>query len=256
VTEDDPLASLVIDAAELDRSRIAAALRGRIAFDRSTSAPVIQSGFNDWDTNQKILGFLLGRKAGVLLGVSDQEAVMPITVGSQTGLAPGTIRPGLRGLLQQRRVSQDNKGAYFLTAPQVIAALDTLATRPTVERGKSTKKRRLKGAPPKDRASERPSQILKQPVTVSKPHQKVKQKKGGANTAKRSPTALVMQLIDQGFFDSARTLSSAQKRLRDKTGHQIKITTLSPVFTRLLRSHLFDREESDEGYVYVRHSAK
>jgi len=232
VTEDDPLASLVIDAAELDRSRIAAALRGRIAFDRSTSAPVIQSGFNDWDTNQKILGFLLGRKAGVLLGVSDQEAVMPITV------------------------SQDNKGAYFLTAPQVIAALDTLVARPTVERGKPTKKRRLKGAPPKDRASERPSQILKQPVTVSKPHQKVKQKKGGANTAKRSPTALVMQLIDQGFFDSARTLSSAQKRLRDKTGHQIKITTLSPVFTRLLRSHLFDREESDEGYVYVRHSAK
>jgi hypothetical protein len=69
----------------------------------------------------------------------------------------------------------------------------------------------------------------------------------------RSPSALVRELLDVGYFDSLRTLAEVQRRLRDKTGHQIPVTTLSSTFTRLLRSGLVDRERTDDGvYAYQR----
>lgn len=70
----------------------------------------------------------------------------------------------------------------------------------------------------------------------------------------RSPRALVLNLLNQGFFDSPKTLADVQKRLKDKSGHSIPVTTLAPLFTRLLRSHTIDREETDAGVcAYEKH---
>jgi len=252
MSDEDPLAALVIDTAELDRARIATVLRGRIAIDRANSVPVVQPPFNEWDTNQKILGFLLARKAMALLGVDAQEAAMPNAIAGLTGLAAGTVRPTLRGLLQQRRVSQDSKGAYLLSAPQVNAAIEALAVAVTVgdrlPAAGAARTRHARGRVGKGRGEDMPRHAPKSPGAGPdhpKPMKPPSRSSGG------SPSSLVKGLIAQGFFDSPRTLNSVQKHLKDKAGRQIPITTLSPLFTRLLRSNVLDREETDEGaYAY------
>jgi hypothetical protein len=250
MTNGDPLAELMIDATEVDRARIAAALKGRIAIDRATASAVPQPQFNDWDADQKILAYLLARKAAALLGVATDEAAMPQVVTAHTGLPAGTVRPKLRAFLESRRVSQTNAGAYFLAAPQVTHAIDALAkSRGGVEKarpaGSQTKQSR------KQRAGQRSDSQAKSKDGVRSPERGIERP---GRTGGRSPRLLVLELLSHGFFDSPKTLADVQKRLKDKAGHSIPVTTLSPLFTRLLRSHTLDREESDAGvYAYEKH---
>jgi len=249
MTNEDPLAELMVDAADVDRARIAAALKGRIAIDRATASPVPQPKFNEWDADQKILAYLLARKAASLLGVATDEAAMPQMVTAHTGLPAGTVRPKLRAFVEGRRVSQTNAGAYFLAAPQVTHAIDALAKSRNNEKarpaGPRTKKSRKKGVAQRSDARTESKDGALSPERRSERPGRI----GG-----RSPSALVHELLNQGFFDSPKTLADVQKRLKDKAGHSIPVTTLSPLFTRLLRSHTFDREETDAGlYAYEKH---
>jgi predicted transcriptional regulator len=62
----------------------------------------------------------------------------------------------------------------------------------------------------------------------------------------------VRELVAQGFFDTPKTLAAVQERLKDKQGRDIPQTTLSPIFTRLLRSGHLDRSRNSEGnYEYT-----
>ena len=85
----DPLLALVIDAAEVDRQRIAEALTGVLSIDKG--GRVIPSlPFNSLNSSQKILAFLLGRKVASLLKLSDGEAVSPQEIAQDSGMPRGT----------------------------------------------------------------------------------------------------------------------------------------------------------------------
>lgn len=126
MTEEDPLAELLLDAEEVDRARLARGLKGILGIDTETGRIVIKPGFTALNSRQKILAYLLGRKAAFLLGVSESEAVTPKEIPDETGLPSGTVHPTLKGLRESRSVSQVQGGAYFLGAHQVLDALEAI----------------------------------------------------------------------------------------------------------------------------------
>jgi predicted transcriptional regulator len=59
-------------------------------------------------------------------------------------------------------------------------------------------------------------------------------------------------MVSSGFFAEPKGLADVQRRLKDKQGREVPVTTLSPVFTRLLREGVLDRSRNSEGtYEYV-----
>lgn len=119
----DPLESLLIDAAEVDRAAIANTLRDLVAIDSATGNVVFRPSAR-LNSKQKILAYLLGRKVSRLLGKIDVEAVQPKTIISDTGLASGTVHPKLKELREERAVSQESDGAYWIAPFQLHHALE------------------------------------------------------------------------------------------------------------------------------------
>jgi hypothetical protein len=257
---EDPLLDLVIDAVEVDRQRIATALRGVIAIDKTGSVLPAQ-GFQPLNAQQKILAYLLGRKVAVLLELADQEAIGPKDLAASSGLAEGTVYPTVRKLHGERLVSQDVDSRYYLSPHQVGTAIDALtiasdeesasdadagtdeATRAQSRNGdqrkRATKKRSKKAQPGASKATA--------PKSDGAPRKRT-------SSSGFSPTTAVRELISSGFLDSAKGLGDIQMRLKDKQGRDVAITTLSPIFTRLLRERVLDRSKNADGvYEYVRH---
>lgn len=122
----DPLESLLIDAAEVDRNRIADTLKDLIAIDANSGSVVFRPTSRRLDARQKILCYLLGRKVSYLLNRSESEAAKPKTVIEETGMASGTVHPALKGLRENRLVSQAEDGAYLVAGHQIHDALELI----------------------------------------------------------------------------------------------------------------------------------
>ena len=67
MTSNDPLTTLIVDADNLDRSRIVEVLRERIALDQATSRLVMMPAFLELQSIQKILAVMLMRRVALLL---------------------------------------------------------------------------------------------------------------------------------------------------------------------------------------------
>jgi hypothetical protein len=257
---DDPLLALVIDAVEVDRQRIATALRGVVAIDR-TGSVLPARGYQPLNAQQKILAYLLGRKVAVLLELADQEAIGPKDLAASSGLAEGTVYPTVRKLHGERLVSQDVDSRYYLSPHQVGTAIDALtsasdkesapdanrggdeATRPQSGDGDRRQRAAKKGTKKAQRRASKP--------TASKPDGAPRKRTSSSGF---SPTTAVRDLISSGFLDSEKALGDIQRRLKDKQGREVAVTTLSSIFTRLLREGVLDRSKNADGvYEYVRH---
>lgn len=260
---EDPLLELVIDAVEVDRQRIAAALRGVIAIDKGGTVIPAQ-GYQALNSQQKILAFLLGRKVAVLLELAEQEAIGPKDLAASTSLAEGTVYPTVRKLHGDRLASQDVDSRYYLSPHQVGTAIDALT--PSAHQGDAATD--AEGAETGDSRPETQSSASK-PAAKNRSQEKAAKKaksngaQGQADDADRSgrkrsagsgfsPTSAIRDLIDSGFFNEPKGLADVQQRLKDKQGRDVPVTTLSPVFTRLLREGALDRTRNSEGvYEYV-----
>ena len=231
----DPLESLLIDAEELDRARIASAISELVGIDRSSGA-VRPHGpkYRQLGNREKVLAILLGVRAAQLIGKRENEAVRASEVPGLTGMPEGSVHSTLKSLRENYEVSQTEDGAYYLSDVNVIAAVEALEIA-------------RKGKDPSVAAVDTPRKRAKSG--------KAAKKKGAAerkiNAASPSPSALVNELIDSGFFSEPRTLADVQKRIRTKRAYQIPVTTLSPHFARLARSGVLEREKNDGGkYAY------
>lgn len=244
----DPLETLFVSADAVDRERIASVLRDRLAIDRDSAEPVILPGFAALDSKAKMLALLLMRKARSLLGLPGDEAVSPSEAARLTGVPPGTVRRMLPELVSSHMASHPDGGGYLLSNAQVPLAVDFLSEHAqrslSVARGRTRRKAdrsEAAGSGAKDTGS----------AKARKPSKKAGKKASPSGTSK-SPTSLVLDLVESGFFGQPRTLSEVQTQLKDKTGHQVPLTSLSPVFTRMLRTGTLDRERSEGGtYAYT-----
>ncbi len=70
--------------------------------------------------------------------------------------------------------------------------------------------------------------------------------------SRSGPTGLVLDLINEGYFKSRRTLPEIQKKLEEK-GHIYAQTSLSPILIRLVRRKdvNFRRIKDKKGWIYV-----
>jgi hypothetical protein len=116
----DPLAGLLVDGEEIDRTRLASVLQELVAIDERSGEVVLKPGYNRLSSRQRILAYLLGRKASVLLGKSEAEAASPKTVASETGMPTGTVNPKLTELLADRLV-QKTQGSEYYIAPALLS---------------------------------------------------------------------------------------------------------------------------------------
>jgi hypothetical protein len=257
MSQEDPLRSLVIDADELDRARIAEVLRGILKIDKSGRV-LPDRGFRNLDARQKVLAFLLGRKVAVLLELTDTETIGPKDLATQSGVATGTVRPAVRKLAEARLVSQDADSSYFLGPHQVSTAIDLLVPKnlDSVD-SSSSSVATSRVRPGTKRAAKSTSAAKKTSVDKSDAPSK---KNVSANPKKSvttafSPTNAIRGLAEEGFFDSPKSLSDVQQWLKDKKGRIYSVNDLSPIFTRLLRSNVLDRDKDADGkYVYTRSS--
>jgi len=122
----DPLEDLLLNAAEVDRARLSSALVDVLGIDTESGRVVLKPGFGGLNARNKLLAYLLGRKAAVLLGKMDVEAASPKDVQQETGMPTGTVNPKLRELLHDRLVSSTETSEYYIAPPQLLHALEEL----------------------------------------------------------------------------------------------------------------------------------
>lgn len=124
--EKDPLENLLLDAQEVDRAKLAAALKGILGVDTKTGRVVPMPGFVKLTSRQKLLAYLLGRKVANLLGKLEIEPVSAKDVQADTRLPRGTVSPKLRELFDDKLASQNAEGQYYIGVHQISLAIDNL----------------------------------------------------------------------------------------------------------------------------------
>jgi hypothetical protein len=123
---DDPLSELLLDSVQVDRTRLAKALKDLLGIDMNTGAIVPKPGFGKLGAREKLVAFLLGVKASSLLRTGDPESVPAKNIPQQLGLPEGTVRPRLRELLEQRVISQSETGEYYIASHQIYGAIQQI----------------------------------------------------------------------------------------------------------------------------------
>jgi hypothetical protein len=68
---------------------------------------------------------------------------------------------------------------------------------------------------------------------------------------KTTPMALLMELVDRGFFSKPKELGSVRTALEEE-GHFYPATTLSPLLLRLVRRRELRRIKDKSHWLYVR----
>lgn len=122
----DPLMNLLLDAVEVDRARLSTALSNSLGIDVNTGQVILKPGFGGLSSRNKVLAYLLGRKAAVLLGKAEVEAATPKDVSRETSIPSGTVNPKLRELLERRVVSITESSEYYVAPPQLLPAIAEL----------------------------------------------------------------------------------------------------------------------------------
>ena len=126
MTQSDPLARLVKSEEELlDRELLAGVLEGLVYVDRERGKVLLTKEGMSRKAREKVLLYLLGRKALKALGSVEAEAVAPKDIQGPTGLKGATVRPRLKSLYDAGVLARDEKG-YYVPVYNLQAAADLL----------------------------------------------------------------------------------------------------------------------------------
>jgi len=126
VDEKDPLRSLLLDAAEIDRAALAEALTERVGIDTKTGRIVPLPGYWNLNSRQKVLSVVLAAKAVHLLQLRENEAIPTHEVVTSSGLPRGTVAPSLKDLRERGLVSQTQDRSYYVPNARLKAAIEAL----------------------------------------------------------------------------------------------------------------------------------
>lgn len=124
--EDDPLERLELDKNSIDREKLAEALEEYIGIDKETADPVFRAKYGSLSDKQKIVAYLLYRKAVVALGKEpeDEEGVESRQISDQTGVNYNTAR----GTLSREDYIENDKenGGYLIPGYSMNDAIEVL----------------------------------------------------------------------------------------------------------------------------------
>jgi len=109
------LEDLVVSGAELDKKLVAETLMPYLQLDKDSCDIRPTKEWEQLSQEQKILAYLLARKAMAALGFKlTPEAAKASEVVQATGLKSGTVHPALRNLFDNRIISQSQDRRYFV----------------------------------------------------------------------------------------------------------------------------------------------
>ena len=110
------LENLLVSGKELDKKMVAEILAPYLKIDKDTCDIRPLPSWGDVKAYNKILLYLLARKAMKALGLGiETESASATEIAQNTGLKKGTVNPALRGMLDERVVAQDEERKYFVT---------------------------------------------------------------------------------------------------------------------------------------------
>jgi hypothetical protein len=122
--QSDPLEQLLVDQAEVDRAALARALGPLVRLDRASGRYVFLPGVpTTLDGRKIVIAALLARKALSLLNSEFVEGCPPRVLEREIGIPGGTLRPLLRGLSQERILTQET-GNYFVANHSLLSAIN------------------------------------------------------------------------------------------------------------------------------------
>lgn len=112
----EELESLVVSGKDIDRKLVTEILTPYLRLDKDACNIRPLETWDQLKAWQKILLYLLARKAMAALGFNiAEEAATPTEVATDTGLKQGTVNPALRALTTDDRLTQWNEGGrYFI----------------------------------------------------------------------------------------------------------------------------------------------
>ena len=111
----DELESLLVSGKEVDKKLVAEMLSPYLRIDKETCDVRPLSSWDDLKAYEKILLYLLARKAMIALGLNlPEENASPTEIMLSTGLKQGTINPTLRRLLGDGVVGQTKERKYYI----------------------------------------------------------------------------------------------------------------------------------------------
>lgn len=109
------LKDLIVSGAELDKKLAAEILAPYVQLDKDKCTIRPTEGWTELSNDQKILVYLLARKAMVALGFDlATEGATASEVVAETGVKSGTAHPALRKLLGNRFIDQSQDKRYFV----------------------------------------------------------------------------------------------------------------------------------------------
>jgi len=114
MSPDDPLQALEVDANEVDRAMLAGLVKDYVSIDRSTGRFLLKPEFAKLDAKNKIIKYLLGRKARTLRDPGAEEGALAKEIIQEVGLPSGTVHPRLKDLKGNRVISQGTDKRYFV----------------------------------------------------------------------------------------------------------------------------------------------
>jgi hypothetical protein len=107
----DPLQSLVVDAQQISRDRLAELLRGKVLLDLQTATVhLVPEARTKMGARPAVLLALLGKKALSLLKSDAIDAMSPKDLADVTGVRGNTVRPILMRLADEGLVIRRGKG--------------------------------------------------------------------------------------------------------------------------------------------------
>lgn len=111
----EELETLVVSGKEMDKKLVVEILSPYVRLDRDSCSIRPLEAWNLLRAEQKILLYLLARKAMVALDFGlPAEGGTPSEVAQDTGLKTGTANPALRGLLKDKILAQSKDRRYYI----------------------------------------------------------------------------------------------------------------------------------------------
>lgn len=111
----DELENLFVSGKEIDKKMVGEILKPYLRIDKETCDIRPLSSWGEVKAYNKILLYLLARKAMKAHGLDlEEESASATEIIRNTGLKKGTVNPALRGLFDGRVVAQDEKRKYFV----------------------------------------------------------------------------------------------------------------------------------------------
>lgn len=126
ITKDDPLKNLYVDKDEVDRMRLFHSLKTYIGIDKGTGDPVFLEKYYELKDNEKIIIYLLYRKAAKALGELKDIGMSIRDLSNELNMDYDSVKERVDEISGIER--DKNKGRYYIPEDNLEEAIEKLGS--------------------------------------------------------------------------------------------------------------------------------